>query len=103
MALIGDAGVVAPPFTGSGVFKGYQNVRGLLEQISGASDLDAGLAAWSHEQVELGQRLLALGQQMEQAFIWDSIDLRSADADAVAAWWKDAVTFPEDFTYEASR
>jgi 2-polyprenyl-6-methoxyphenol hydroxylase-like FAD-dependent oxidoreductase len=103
MALIGDAGVVAPPFTGSGVFKGYQNVRGLLEQISGSNDLGVALAAWSHDQVQLGQRLLALGRQMEQAFIWDSIDLRSADADDVAAWWKGAVTFPEDFTYEVKR
>jgi 2-polyprenyl-6-methoxyphenol hydroxylase-like FAD-dependent oxidoreductase len=103
MALIGDAGVVAPPFTGSGVFKGFQNVMGLLEQLGQGGDLDAALAAWSDEQVGLGQRLLALGRQMEQAFIWDSIDLRSADADAVASWWKGAVTFPEEFTYEAAR
>mgnify|MGYP001813847198 FL=1 len=99
--LIGDAGVVAPPFTGSGVFKGYQNVSGLLAQLSAAEDVDAALEAWSAEQVRLGDRLLALGDQMEQAFIWDSIDLRTADGEAVAAWWKAAVTFPEEFTYQA--
>ncbi|MGD8682543.1 MAG: NAD(P)-binding protein [Chloroflexota bacterium] len=101
VCLIGDAGVVAQPFTGSGVFKGYQNVNGLLAQLSGSRDLDAALAAWSAEQVRLGDRLLALGEQMEQAFIWDSIDLASASSDEVAAWWKAAVTFPEEFTYQA--
>ncbi len=101
MCLIGDAGVVAPPFTGSGVFKGYQNVRGLLGELTGAEGLDAALATWSREQVRLGDRLLALGDQMEQAFIWDSIDLRTASSEDVAAWWKAAVTFPEEFTYQA--
>jgi len=99
--VIGDAGVVAPPFTGSGVFKGYQNVAGLLAQLSRASDLDEALTAWSSEQVRLGDRLLALGEQMERAFIWDPIDLHIAEADDVAAWWKAAVTFPEEFTYQA--
>jgi 2-polyprenyl-6-methoxyphenol hydroxylase-like FAD-dependent oxidoreductase len=99
--LIGDAGVVAPPFTGAGVFKGYQNVSGLMAQLSAADDVEPALDAWSREQVRLGDRLLALGDQMEQAFIWDPIDLRTAEAQEVATWWKAAVTFPEDFTYQA--
>jgi 2-polyprenyl-6-methoxyphenol hydroxylase-like FAD-dependent oxidoreductase len=103
MCVIGDAGVVAPPFTGSGVFKGYQNVKGLLGELSGDHDLDIALARWSEEQVLLGDRLLALGEQMERAFIWDPPDLRSASGDEVAAWWKAAVTFPEEFTYQTER
>ena len=47
-----------------------------------------------------GNRLLALGEQMEQAFIWDSLDLTTADAASTEAWWREAVTFPEDFSYE---
>jgi len=100
MGLIGDAGAVAPPFTGSGVFKGYQNVQGLLEELDRA-DVDSALMRWSRLQVRLGEHLLALGDQMEQAFIWDSIDLATASGDDVAAWWKAAVTFPEEFTYQA--
>ena len=103
MCVIGDAGVVAPPFTGSGVFKGYQNVNGLLEELQMGGGLEAALGRWSDEQVRLGERLLALGDQMEQAFIWDSIDLTDADNETVADWWKSAVTFPEDFTYEARK
>ncbi len=101
MCVIGDSGVVAQPFTGSGVFKGYQNVSGLLPELGRTDDLDAALAAWSDEQVRLGARLLALGDQMEQAFIWDPIDLGTASSEDVAAWWQGAVTFPEDFSYQA--
>jgi 2-polyprenyl-6-methoxyphenol hydroxylase-like FAD-dependent oxidoreductase len=101
MCVIGDAGVVAPPFTGSGVFKGYQNVKGLLGELSEDGDLDSALARWSAEQVRLGDRLLALGEQMERAFIWDPPDLRTATSDEVAAWWKAAVTFPDEFSYQA--
>jgi hypothetical protein len=91
---------VTPPFTGSGVFKGYQNVSGLLEHLQAEEELEGALSGWSVEQVRLADHLLALGDQMEQAFIWDPIDLRTAEADDVAAWWKAAVTFPEEFSYQ---
>jgi 2-polyprenyl-6-methoxyphenol hydroxylase-like FAD-dependent oxidoreductase len=99
--LIGDAGAVAPPFTGSGVFKGYNNVQGLLETFERHDDLVAALEEWDSVQVRLADRLLALGEQMEQAFIWDSLDLATADAGSTEAWWHAAVQFPDDFTYEA--
>ena len=101
ICLIGDAGAVAQPFTGSGVFKGYNNVTGLLEALSGEDALDAALQAWSTEQTALSDRLLALGEQMERAFIFDPLDLRGADGAAVEAWWKAAVSFPEDFSYQS--
>lgn len=100
MCLIGDAGSVAQPFTGSGVFKGHNNVVGLLEALSTHGDLDDALATWSSEQVHVADHLLALGKQMEQAFIWDPLDLTSADAPATEAWWRESVTFPDEFTYE---
>jgi hypothetical protein len=59
------------------------------------------LEAWDTGQVRLADGLLALGVQMEQAFIWDSLDLTTADAESTEAWWRTAVQFPDDFTYEA--
>ena len=59
--LIGDAGAVAQPFTGSGVFKGYNNVRSLLEVFGRHEDPVTALREWDAEQVELADRLLALG------------------------------------------
>lgn len=101
ICLIGDAGMVAQPFTGSGVFKGYNNIKDLLEALRTNESVEAALEQWSIEQVRIGSRLLALGEQMEQAFIWNSLDLANADAAATAAWWKSAVSFPEEFSYQA--
>lgn len=103
MALIGDAGVVAQPFTGSGVFKGYNNVKSLIARMAEHDRLDDALSAWDREQMELGDRLLALGEQMEQAFIWSPIDLAAADAAQTEAWWRGAVRFPDNFSHEARR
>lgn len=101
VCLIGDAGMVAQPFTGSGVFKGYNNVRDLLQALKTSGEIDKALQVWGTEQVRIGNRLMKLGEQMEEAFIWNSLDLSSADAGTTAAWWHEAVTFPEEFTYEA--
>lgn len=101
ICVIGDAGAVAQPFTGSGVFKGFNNVKDLLSAINTSDTIDDALQQWGKEQVRIGDRLLALGEQMEQAFIWKTLNLATADAATTAAWWKSAVTFPEEFSYEA--
>jgi 2-polyprenyl-6-methoxyphenol hydroxylase-like FAD-dependent oxidoreductase len=101
ICVIGDAGMVAQPFTGSGVFKGYNNIKDLILALKTHDTIEVALKYWGNEQVQIGYRLLALGEQMEQAFIWNSLDLSKADAESTAAWWREAVTFPEEFTYEA--
>jgi 2-polyprenyl-6-methoxyphenol hydroxylase-like FAD-dependent oxidoreductase len=100
ICLIGDAGVMVQPFTGSGVFKGHRNIRGLLRALEDAGTLDTALEYWDAEQLQTGRRLLALGDQMEQAYIWKPLDLAMADGSATSAWWKRSVTFPDEFTYE---
>jgi 2-polyprenyl-6-methoxyphenol hydroxylase-like FAD-dependent oxidoreductase len=99
MCLIGDAGSVAQPFTGSGVFKGYHNVTSLLDALDRHDHLETALDEWGAVQVALGQRLLALGEQMEQAFIWNPLDLAEADAATTETWWRKSVEFPADFTH----
>jgi len=93
--------MVAQPFTGSGVFKGYNNIKDLLQALNASESIDTALQYWGSEQVRMGNRLLGLGEQMEQAFIWNLLDLATADAAATESWWKQAVTFPEEFTYAA--
>ena len=46
MCLIGDAGMVVQPFTGSGVFKGYNNVKDLLNALDEHKSTDDALRAW---------------------------------------------------------
>ena len=98
--LIGDAGMVIQPFTGSGVFKGYNNTKDLLENLAVHDSIDDALQQWGAKELLSAKRLLALGEQMEKAFIWDQLDYATADAEEVAAWWKASVTFPEDFSYQ---
>ena len=103
ICLIGDAGMVAQPFTGSGVFKGYNNIKDLIEALNAHESVEEALQVWDKGQVRTGQRLVALGEQMEQAFIWNTLDLTTADAETTSAWWKAGVTFPEEFTYEVEK
>jgi 2-polyprenyl-6-methoxyphenol hydroxylase-like FAD-dependent oxidoreductase len=101
MCLIGDAGMVVQPFTGSGVFKGYHNATDLLEALDTHDTIDEALTDWSRIQVRTGKHLLTLGEQMEKAFIWQPLDFATADSESTAAWWKASVTFPEEFSYES--
>ncbi|WP_242156979.1 NAD(P)-binding protein [Aestuariivivens sediminis] len=100
MCLIGDAGIVVPPFTGSGVFKGYHNVKDLVHCLKEYSNLEEALEQWSKRQLLTGKRLLALGEQMEKAFIWEQLDFAHVDEDTTRKWWKASVTFPDRFNYE---
>lgn len=100
MCLIGDAGTVIQPFTGSGIFKGYNNVKDLLQALNENATLEEALQSWSDLQTKNARRILALGEQMEDAFIWKQLDFSSADETTVAKWWKSSVTFPDHFSYE---
>lgn len=100
LCVIGDAGTMVQPFTGSGVFKGYNNVRDLISALDAEGDLEMALTAWGKAQTAIGDRLFVLGEQMEQAFIWDPLDLSNADAATTEAWWRNAVTYPDDFSLE---
>jgi 2-polyprenyl-6-methoxyphenol hydroxylase-like FAD-dependent oxidoreductase len=101
VCLMGDAGAVAPPFTGSGVFKGVNNAIDLAKALQANSTVGAALDRWGQTQTVTGQRVAVLGQQMEQAWIWAAADFSEMDNETTAAWWKKAVTFPEEFTYQA--
>lgn len=101
MALLGDAGAVAPPFTGSGVFKAMMNAVELATALAERSSVDEALARWSAEQTERGRRLGALGDQMETAFVWEAPDLSSMSESEAREWWTKSISFPEEFSYVA--
>lgn len=58
-------------------------------------------AAWSRRQTAVARRMLALGNQMEDAFIWNTIDLAGATAEKCRAWWNRLITIPGEFSYFA--
>ena len=100
MCLIGDAGMVIQPFTGSGVFKGYNNVKDLIDCLGSNSNIEEALLVWSRRQLKTGKRLLALGEQMEKAFIWEPPDFSEIDESSVSDWWARSVTFPDNFNFQ---
>jgi len=100
MCLIGDAGMVIQPFTGSGVFKGYHNVTDLITHLKGEKSLQQALRQWSDQQVQNGKRLLELGEQMEKAFIWNQLDFASVDEKSTEQWWKSSIQFPDNFNLQ---
>lgn len=91
ICLIGDAGAVATPITGSGVFKGMTNAINLVAALGAANDLDAALAAWDAGQTQIGAHYTRLSVQMEEALIWATPDFSTMDAAATQAWWERTV------------
>ncbi len=101
MCLFGDAGMVVQPMTGSGVFKGFSNARDLGATLDGSEDAKAAVVAWSAQQTRVAHKMLALGNQMEDAFIWNTIDLATASTKDCADWWDRSITVPDEFSYFA--
>jgi 2-polyprenyl-6-methoxyphenol hydroxylase-like FAD-dependent oxidoreductase len=99
VALLGDAGTVAPPFTASGVFRAMMNAIDLATALSTGATADEALRRWSAEQTARGCRLHALGEQMERAWVWEAPDLSTMGAEEARAWWKRSVEFPDEFSY----
>lgn len=100
MCLIGDAGMVIQPFTGSGVFKGYHNVSELIIHIREERSLEKALENWSDQQVLNAQHLLELGEQMEKAFIWEQLDFATVDDKTTEQWWNSSIRFPDNFNLQ---
>ena len=99
IALLGDAGAVAPPFTGSGVFKAMMNAMELVAAIGDENDPVETLAQWSTEQAERGRQLTVLGEQMERAFVWEAPDFSGMAESEAREWWSKSISFPEEFSY----
>ena len=87
ICLVGDAGMVAQPFTASGVFKSISNVRALSSALSTHNDVSEALATWSDEQVILGERLSQVGEKLEQALIWNIPDFSTITEEGMQAWY----------------
>jgi 2-polyprenyl-6-methoxyphenol hydroxylase-like FAD-dependent oxidoreductase len=92
LCLIGDAGELAPPVTGSGVLRGMTNAVDLVAALRTGGDPDAALTGWDAAQIGLGRRLSALGRQLEEALIWATPDLSQLDAAAVEEWYDRVVS-----------
>jgi 2-polyprenyl-6-methoxyphenol hydroxylase-like FAD-dependent oxidoreductase len=92
LLLLGDAGSLAQPWTGSGVFKAITNVTSLAEKLRMPTELDSALGAWDRGATAAGQALVGLGEHMEQALFWQMPNLATFAPSAALAWWQAAST-----------
>lgn len=102
MCLMGDAGVMVPPLTGAGVFKGFTNALDLVASLDQDLSIDDALSMWSDQQLKTARSMLRMGFDMEDAFIWNTIDLATESPEACAAWFDKSVQIAEEFSYFAA-
>ena len=102
MCLMGDAGIMVPPLTGAGVFKGFTNALDLVAGLERDAHLDTILTDWSDQQMRVATSMLNMGMQMEDAFIWNTIDLATESPENCAAWFGKSVKIAKEFSYFAA-
>ena len=95
LCLVGDAGALVQPLTGSGVMKALDNARGLASALRRNADVEQALAAWDAQATAAGAMLLRLGDQMEQALIWHPPDFAQLGGEATRSWWDATTRLPE--------
>jgi 2-polyprenyl-6-methoxyphenol hydroxylase-like FAD-dependent oxidoreductase len=86
VCLVGDAGSVLPPFTGSGVMKAMSNATSLADALTGSSSPDEGLSAWSGEQVTTASQLLPMAQSLERELVFNVPDPSSMSVAEITGW-----------------
>lgn len=98
---LGEAALPLQPLTGAGLFKAWHNARTLAAASVADAPLESTFAGCAERESALGERLLATGLELEDAFVRAPIVLATAGAEAVRAWWARRVRFPPDYSYLA--
>jgi 2-polyprenyl-6-methoxyphenol hydroxylase-like FAD-dependent oxidoreductase len=86
LCLVGDAGSVLPPFTGSGVLKAVGNARSLTDTLGTATSLDEALGSWSEAQCELAEPAVKVAEHNERALVFDCPDLSGMTVEETNTW-----------------
>ena len=91
ICLIGDAGALAPPHTGSGVFKAMQNAIDLADALDGSTSVEAALTDWNAAQTRTGNSMVVYGRQSESALVSAIPNWLEMDEAAMEAWWSSVI------------
>lgn len=100
LCLVGDAGAVFPPFTGSGVLKAVANVTSLADALADAPAVDDALRRWSEAQLQVAGQVKPIAERTERSQVFDMPDLTTMSTAATndwmsSAWPGFAVTLPD--------
>jgi 2-polyprenyl-6-methoxyphenol hydroxylase-like FAD-dependent oxidoreductase len=100
LCLVGDAGAVFPPFTGSGVLKAVANATSLADALAEAPAVDDALRRWSQAQLQVAAQVVPMADHDERSQVFDMPDLAAMPTAATNDWMSAAypgfdLTLPE--------
>jgi 2-polyprenyl-6-methoxyphenol hydroxylase-like FAD-dependent oxidoreductase len=100
LCLIGDAGAVFPPFTGSGVLRAVANATSLVDALADAPAVDDALCRWSEAQLQVAAQVTPMAERIERSLVFEMPDLTNTLPAATNDWMSSAhpgyvVTLPD--------
>src|SRR5262249_56139319 len=100
VCLVGDAGAVFPPFTGSGVLRAVANATSLADALAGAPAVDDGLPRRGEAPVQGAAQVMPVAERIERSAVFDMPDLTTMPPAATNDWMSAAhpglvVTLPD--------
>ena len=100
LCLVGDAGAVFPPFTGSGVLKAMTNATSLADALADTTAVDDALQRWSEAQLQVAAQVMPMAERIERRLVFDMPDLATMPPAATNDWMSAAhpgyvVTLPD--------
>src|SRR5580693_2621458 len=100
LCLVGDAGAVFPPFTGSGVLKAVVNATSLVDALADAPAVDDALHRWSQAQLQVAAQVMPDAELIERRYVFGMPDFTTMPAAATNDWMSSAfsgfgVTLPD--------
>ncbi len=101
--LIGDAGTVSRPHTGSGATKALQDALALEQLAQEHSDWDDLLAAYNTERVEVGRSLVEMGRRIGRAQVEETPDWGSMSPHDFEAWTEATLAGEQLYLYGDTR
>jgi 2-polyprenyl-6-methoxyphenol hydroxylase-like FAD-dependent oxidoreductase len=86
LCLVGDAGTVFPPFTGSGVLRAVASATSLTDALAGAPAVDDALRRWSQAQLQVAAQLIPIAEGIERSGVFGMPDLTTMPTTATNDW-----------------
>ena len=86
LCLVGDAGTVFPPFTGSGVLRAVASATSLADALAGAPTVDDALRRWSQAQLQVAAQVIPVAEGIERSAVFGMPDLTTMSTTATNDW-----------------
>jgi 2-polyprenyl-6-methoxyphenol hydroxylase-like FAD-dependent oxidoreductase len=100
VCLVGDAGMVLPPFAGTGILRAIASVASLVDAVADASAIDDALRRWGDAQHQAAADVIPNIEAIERNYVFDMPDLTTMPTAATNDWMSTAfaglpVTLPD--------